>query len=586
MSVRKPREVPDPGGSRALAGRDGTAGSVTGRQLVVAACWGAAVLVPLLFLGLFFAWPVAALVARGFVADGALDLSGFTEVLSRPRTWRLVGLTLAQSALGTVISVAAGLPVAFLLYRRTFPGRTFLRGLVTVPFVLPTVVVGVAFRNLFVSGGVLGFLGLEETLGGIVVALVFFNLAVVVRTVGGLWERLDPRAAEAAAALGAAPARVWRTVTLPALAPAIISAASVVFLFCATAFGVVMVLGGPRYGTVETEIWSRTKDFLDLRSAAVLSILQLVVVSVALALAARGRSRREQALHLVGERSAARPLRRSPGDAAVVSITAVVVGGLILLPLGGLALRSFQGPDGAFGLANYVALGTTGERDALTVTVWEALGNSLSTAAWACGIAVVVGGLVALIGSRRPRAPGARRAVSLLDGLFMLPLGVSAVTVGFGFLVTLDQPLGIQYDLRTSAALVPIAQSVVAVPLVVRTVLPVLRAIDPRLREVAGTLGASPGAVLRTVDLPLAARSLGLAIGFAFAVSLGEFGATSFLVRPDADTLPVVIFRLIGRPGAENYGMALAASVVLAVVTATVMMLAERLRGDDGGGEF
>src|SRR5690606_7933371 len=127
---------------------------------------------------------------------------------------------------------------------------------------------------------------------------------------------------------------------------------------------------------------------------------------------------------------------------------------------------------------------------------------------------------------------GPRRAVSLLDGLFMLPLGVSAVTVGFGFLVTLDQPLGIAYDLRTSPALVPIAQAVVAVPLVVRTVLPVLRAIDPRLREVARMLGASPGTVLRTVDLPLAARSLGLAVGFAFAVSLGEFGATSFLVRP------------------------------------------------------
>ncbi|GAB3175272.1 iron ABC transporter permease [Myceligenerans halotolerans] len=537
-------------------------------------------------MGLFFAWPVATLVARGFVADGALDLTGFADVLGRPRTWRLVGLTLAQSLLGTAFSLLAGLPVAFLLYRRAFPGRGLLRGLVTVPFVLPTVVVGVAFRSLFVPDGALGFLGLEETLGGIVVALVFFNLSVVVRTVGGLWERLDPRAEQAAAALGASPQRVWWTVTLPSLAPALVSAASVVFLFCATAFGVVMVLGGARYGTVETEIWVRTTQFLDLRSAAVLSILQLVVVAAALAISARTRSRREAALHLVSDRTSARPLRWSRGDVAMVAATAAVVGGLILLPLGGLVLRSFRGPDGALGPANYVALGTTGERGALTVTVWEALGNSLRTATWACAIALVVGGLVALLASRRPRGTGARRAVSLLDGLFMLPLGVSAVTVGFGFLVTLDQPLGVQYDLRTSPALVPIAQAVVAVPLVARTVLPVLRAIDPRLREVAGTLGAGPGTVLRTVDLPLAARSLGLAVGFAFAVSLGEFGATSFLVRPQSETLPIVIFRLIGRPGAENYGMALAASVVLATLTAMVMMLAERLRGDHGGGEF
>ncbi|TWH33801.1 thiamine transport system permease protein [Isoptericola variabilis J7] len=174
----------------------------------------------------------------------------------------------------------------------------------------------------------------------------------------------------------------------------------------------------------------------------------------------------------------------------------------------------------------------------------------------------------------------------MLDGLFMLPLGVSAVTVGFGFLITLDRPLGFDVDLRTSGLLVPIAQAVVAVPLVVRTVLPVLRAIDPRLREAAAVLGAAPGRVLRTVDGPIGLRSLGLAVGFAFAVSLGEFGATSFLARPDAATLPVVIFRLIGRPGAENYGMALAASVVLAALTATVMMVAERLRGDRPGGEF
>ncbi|WP_423465335.1 ABC transporter permease [Promicromonospora sp. MS192] len=548
--------------------------------------WGAAVAVPLAFLGVFFAWPVVALVVRGFVPDGALDLTGFTEVLSRPRTWRLVGLTLTQAVLGTVFSVLLGLPLAYLLYRRSFPGRTLARGLVTVPFVLPAVVVGVAFRALFAPSGTLGFLGLEESLAGIVVALVFFNVSVVVRTVGGLWERLDPRAEEAAASLGAGPARVFRTVTLPSLAPAITSAASVVFLFCATAFGVVLVLGGVRYGTIETEIWTRTTQFLDLQAASVLSILQLVVISGALAVSARARRRREAALHLVSARRTARPLSwRSPADAAAALAGIVIVAGLIVLPLAGLVARSFREPDGSWGPGNYLALGTTGERNALVVTVWEATATSLRIALAATVIALVVGGLVALVVSRRPRSVGARRAVGTLDGLFMLPLGVSAVTVGFGFLITMDQPvLGV--DLRTSGLLVPVAQAVVAVPLVVRTVLPVLRAIDPRLREVAAVLGSGPGRVLRTVDLPIALRSVGLATGFAFAVSLGEFGATSFLARPDGATLPVVIYRLIGRPGAENYGMALAASVVLAALTATVMMVAERLRDDRAGGEF
>jgi thiamine transport system permease protein len=163
----------------------------------------------------------------------------------------------------------------------------------------------------------------------------------------------------------------------------------------------------------------------------------------------------------------------------------------------------------------------------------------------------------------------------LLDGVVMLPLGVSAVTVGFGFLITLDRP---PLDLRTSPVLIPIAQAIVALPLVVRTLAPVLRAIDDRQRQVAATLGARPWQVLATVDLPIIWRPLLAAVGLALAVSLGEFGATSFLARPDSPTLPVVIYRLIGRPGVDNLGMALAASVILAVVTVTVMGVVERLR--------
>ncbi|WP_123309222.1 iron ABC transporter permease [Cellulomonas sp. PhB143] len=546
------------------------------------AAWVLAAAVPLAFLAIFFAWPVAALVGRGFWTDGALDLGGFAEVFSATRTWRIIGITLGQAVAGTALSVLLGVPGAYVLYRCSFPGRTLLRGLVAVPFVLPTVVVGVAFRAVLAPDGPLGALGLDQTFAAIVLALVFFNYSVVVRTVGGMWERLDPRAEQAARALGASPARAFRTVTLPALTPAIASAASIVFLFCATAYGIVLVLGPTGYGTIETEIYVQTTQFLDLRAAAVLSVVQLVVVGAALAVANRARTRRERALALTSDRAVARPLR-ARRDALPLAATAVVVLGLLAMPLGTLLARSFREPDGGWGLANYRNLSTTGDANALSVTVWQATATSLRTAALAALIAVVVGGLVALVVSRRPRAAGGRRALRVLDSVFMLPLGVSAVTVGFGFLVTLDRPLGLDVDLRTSGLLVPIAQAVVAVPLVVRVLLPVLRAIDPRLREAAATLGAGPGRVLATIDAPVGARPLGLAIGFAFATSLGEFGATSFLARPDSATLPVVIYRLIGRPGAGDYGMALAASVVLAVVTAAVMLVAEQLRGERTG---
>ena len=529
--------------------------------------WAAVAAVPIAFLAVFFAWPVAALVARGFVDPaGNPTLAGVQAVLSAPRTWRIVGQTLAQAAAGTVVAVLLGVPGAYLLYRRRFPGRRLLRALVMVPFVLPTVVVGVAFSSLLAPTGPLGWLGLQESFVGIVAALVFFNYSVVVRTVGTLWARLDPRAEDAARTLGASRPRVFATVTLPALAPAIASGAALTFLFCATAFGVVLVMGGVSWGTIETEIWYQTTQLLDLPAAAALSILQLGVVTASLVAANRARARSERALKLLG-RPVDTPLRAA--DWPAVAVTAVVVLGLLVAPIAHLVGRSFVTADG-IGWGNYALL--AGRAQGTTVSVWQALVNSLVTASVATAVALLLGLAVSYVLSRRPASPGGRWLLHAADSVFMLPLGVSAVTVGFGFLITLNRP---PLDLRSSWLLIPIAQAMVALPLVVRTLLPTLRAIDPRLHEAAATLGAGPRRILLTIDLPFALRGLGLALGFAFATSLGEFGATSFLARPDRPTLPVVVYRLISRPGAENFGMAMAASVLLGLLTALVMALAE-----------
>jgi thiamine transport system permease protein len=530
---------------------------------------------PLLSLTVFFVVPVAGMVARGFFSDAGFDPTGVVEVLGRERVHRVLWFTLWSAGTATLVTVAVGLPVTFVLYRLRFPGRRLLRAFVLVPFVMPTVVVGVAFRTLLSSSGPLGVLRLDGTPVAIIAAMVFFNLAVVVFTVGSFWENLDRRREEAAAALGASPWQVVRTVTLPALGPGIVSAASVVFLFCATAFGVVLTLGGLRYATVETEIYLLTTQFLDLRAAAGLSVLQLLVVSSLLYLAQRTRGRREQALDRNAERESSRPPRRR--DVPALTVTAVVLV-LLAAPLATLVVRSLQ-VDGVWSTRNYRDLAGTGD-GALLVPATTALANSWRVAVDATLIAMLLGLLVSVVVSRRPRDRLERRGIALLDGLFMLPLGVSAVTLGFGFLVTLDRP---PLDLRSSAVLVPIAQALVALPLVVRTVAPVLRSVDPRLRQAAASMGASPARVLVTVDLPTVWRPVLAATGLAFAVSLGEFGATSFLARPDRPTLPVVIYQLISRPGEQNFGMALAASVVLAMVTIVVLGVVERVRTVDVG---
>lgn len=526
---------------------------------------------PVLVVGVFFVLPVSGMVARGFWPDGAFEPSGVLEVLARPRVARVAWFTVWSAGVATAISVVLGLPVAFVLHRLAVPGRRVVRAALLVPFVLPTVVVGVAFRLLLGETGPLGFLGLDGSPVAIVAGLVFFNVAVVIRAVGAAWESLDVRPAEAAAALGATPWQVLRTVTLPALRPAIVSAASVVFLFCATAFGIVLTLGGVRYATVETEIYLLTTTLFDLQAAAALSVLQLVVVVVLLALAARLRATPDA----TANRTIARPRRVRSGDLPAIVVTVVVLG-LVAAPLLTLVLGSLH-VDDHWSLANYRALTTVGGdgNDALLVPVTDALVTSVRTAIDATWMALSMGLAVALIVTRRSRTRAERRVRSVLDGFFMLPLGVSAVTLGFGFLITLDHP---PLDLRDSPLLVPIAQALVALPLVVRTLVPVLGGIDDRQRQAAASLGASPWRAMLTVDVPVVWKPLLAASGFAFAVSLGEFGATSFLARSEHPTVPVVIFQLIGHPGELNYGMALAASVVLASTTAIVMLAVERLR--------
>jgi thiamine transport system permease protein len=525
--------------------------------------------VPLGVLGVFFVLPVTGMLAEGFWTDGHFDPAAVAEVLGRPRVHRVVWFTVWSSAVATVLAVLLGLPAAHLLHRRAFPGRRALRALLLVPFVLPTVVVGVAFRELIGEAGPLGFLGLDGSAAAIVAGLVFFNVAVVIRAVGAAWESLDPRPAEAAAALGAGPTHVFLTVTLPSLRPAIVSAASVVFLFCATAFGVVLTLGGLRYSSVETEIYLLTTNLLDLQAAAALSIVQLLAISALLLVTSRVRAVPDPAQ----ARSTSRAPRASAADwPGLLAIAVVLL--LVGAPLAALVVGSLHA-DGGWSLANYRALTGTGSRQALLVPVTQALVTSLRTAFDATWMSLSLGLLVAVVVTRRSRNRSERRVRGILDGLFMLPLGVSAVTLGFGFLITLDRP---PVDFRDSLLLVPIAQALVALPLVVRTIVPVLGGVDDRQRQAAASLGAGPLRTFATVDLPTIWKPLTAAAGFAFAVSLGEFGATSFLAREDHPTLPIVIFHLIGHPGAMNYGMALAASVVLAATTALVLLAVERLR--------
>ena len=527
------------------------------------------------FMALFFVWPIGGVIARGLGGTGPAAALG--DVLGSGSHRSVIWFTVWQAAVSTALTVAVALPAAGAMARLNFRGQRLLRALATVPFVLPTVVVAAAFEGLFdrfgLAGG--GAVSLRHTVWAILMAHVFFNYAVVLRTVGAHWSALDARVEDQARVLGASRLEVFRRIVLPRLAPSIAAASAIVFLFSFTSFGVVLVLGGPARATIETEIYRYAVVRLDLATAAALAVVQLAAV-VALVVVSNALERRRAVAEPAASFTAA-PRRRGPGLVANLAFMGLILG----LPVAVLVERSLAaGRSGGYTLRNYTAMA---ERiNLLPDTALAALGNSLMFAVPAAALALVVGGAATLVVMRAGRGASGHVGRAFDIGL-TLPLGTSAVTVGLGFLLVLNRgPI----DIRTSVIVVPIAHAVVGIPFVVRTLVPMLRTVNPRTREAAAVLGASPRRVRREVDLRVAARGLAVGAGFAFAVSLGEFGATSFIPRrPETLTAPLALFRLLGTPGEVLRGQAMALAVALMALTAVAVFVMD-LWGDTRRGVF
>jgi thiamine transport system permease protein len=502
--------------------------------------WVLVAAIPTFFIGYFFVYPLVRILSLGL---SELDV-GATAV--EARLLKVGWFTLWQAAISTILTFVVAAPMTWAVSNFEFRGRRLATALVTVPFVLPTVVVGSAFVAL----------GWRDSIFAILAAHVFFNAAVVVRTVGTLWGRLDPDLHDAARVLGAGQWRAFRTVTLPLLRPAIAAAASIVFLFTFTSFGVVLILGGYQFATLEVEIYRQAVDLFALPLAAALAVVQLVGVSAALYAYSRFQERHAASWALRSESDRAHPV----GNTRLVvfaSVTATLTA--MAVPLAVLVGRSL-------GSSSYRRLF---EADRVVGTPISAFGNSIRFAIIAVLLATTIGLMAAALITRRPG--GLSR---WFDLTLMLPLGTSAVTIGFGFIVALGWPV----DLRASFWLIPIAHALVAIPFVVRSTVPTLRSIPAELRDAAAVLGASPGRVWREIDLPVVARAAMVGAGFAFVISLGEFGATSFIARPNTATVPIMIYRLLSRPGPASFAMAMALAVVLGAVTAGVVMWMDRAR--------
>ena len=557
---------------------------------VFASQWFSRVLLwfaPILFLLVFFFHPLSKILILAFNTS-ALTKANFQLILST------LSFTFYQATLSTILTFVLGIPSAILFSRFNFRGKSLLRALTAVPFMLPTVVVAAAFNSFLGSRGWLSFLPSTLLRAGfplspeftasktfyfllILLAHIFYNTTIVIRLVGNALSRLDPKLEQAARSLGADTFRVWKNVILPLLRPSLLAAALLVFMFDFTSFGVILLLGGSNFSTLEVEIYLRVLKLPNLPLAALLSIVQLVFTLIFSILYTR-------TINTVTTQTAPRFSTSRPPkttrEKIFVSTFYFLLLTFFLLPLISLPIRSLTRLEADRGQRGTVQYGLTTDyykelfinrRDSLFyVPPIQAALNSLGYASVTVLLSLALG-YPAAYALAKPT-----RLEKFLDPLIMLPLGASAVMLGLGFIISFGRSLA-------SPWFVPIAHTLVALPFVIRTLQPALASIPERLRQAASTLGAPPFRVWQTVDFPILSRATLSAATFAFTISLGEFGATLLLTRPEYPTIPIAIQRFLSQPGGLNYGQAMAMATLLMLLTTLAILIIEKLRFSDSG---
>jgi thiamine transport system permease protein len=460
------------------------------------------------------------------------------------RIGRIVWFTVWETIASTAAVLLLAIPLASVLSRSTSRFARFAIVFSSVPFTLPTVVVGAAFLATLP-------IGLRQGWFAILCAHIFFNLGMAVRSLTDALRQTDAGLWEAARTLGASPFTAWRTVTFAQTRATLTGVATMVASLCATSFGVVLLLGGPRFATVDVEIYRQAISLNRIDRAAALAVLQFVGIGLILWRLAR------QPPAINATRS---QRQRASAPRRVTSLAAAALLGVVATPLVSLAVKAFTTADGSIGLANFTRLAAITSGSGLAAAPLDALVPSVLTALVAAALAFTVAGLLS-VAATMSHSVTVRRITDLLTSL---PLAISSVALGLGVLVGFSSE---PFAWRRSSFLLPCVQAVICLPFVARTLIPALSRVPQAQREVAQTLGASPWQAWITVTARQVRRSAALAFALAFTVALGEFGATSFLARPQAPTLPVAIARLASRPGAILQGQSAALAMILGALT-------------------
>ncbi|ACJ17451.1 ABC-type iron(III) transport system, permease component [Thermococcus onnurineus NA1] len=526
-------------------------------------------LVPLAFLAAFFYIPLISIIKTGLWDNGP-TLKYIAAVLSNNYHQRVILFTIGQAIASTFLTLALGLPGAYIFAKYDFPGKSLLKAVLTVPFVMPSVMVALGYILLFGKSGfitqIIGRdLGIIYSWKAILLAHAFYNFPIVIRMVSSLWQRVNPHYEEMAMALGARDWRLFWKVTLPLISPAIFASAMLTFVFCFLSFSIPLILGGYQYATIEVDIFTSIMVLLDFKTGSALAIIQITLSMLFMYLYLRSLdayARREE------QRVLQRPKRFTRKD--VFSLKGLLIGAyslavllFIIAPLLAVLYDSLHFND-QWSLEWYRRIFSTEYNPMFGATTLDAIRNSLTFGFATVFLSVIIA-LPVAYALHRWNFKGKR----LFDVLVMLPLASSAITLGLGYIRIFHGT-----PLYYTAWLIIAAHTIIAYPFVLRAVSTSLKKIRPNLWEAALSLGAKEWKAFLRVELPLALGGVIVGAIFAFAISIAELGATYMLARPEYTTMTVAIYRFLG---ARQFGSASALSVLLMAISTASFLIIERI---------
>ena len=526
--------------------------------------------VAIVFLGLFFLWPLLKVFGASILdASGKhFTLANYTIVLSN--RFFLNGLTnsLGIAAAAAVCTVLVGVPFAFCLARLPIGGKAALLALAALPLVLPSFVSAYALVLLFGRSGIvtgaLRSIGIpfESIYGptGIVVVYTLTLYPYIVLPVTAAFKSIDGSVEEAAQNLGASRTRMLRTVTLPLVLPSILAGALLVFIEALENFGVPFVLAEDR-PILSVEAYKlfvgETTD--NPASAGVLGML-LIVCTVAALLIQRGVLARRN--FATGARRAAPAIAVSPALRRLGAVYCWLVVGAALVPFVAVVVISFMPFSGPVLHAGF----SVGNFTQLFERSYRPLTNTLLLASLAACGATLIGVPIGYVVTRhRSRLSG------LIDIVATSPFAVAGTVLGIGLVMAFSSGFLI---LTGTWLIMVLAYIVRKLPFSVRSAGAILHQIDPSLEEASINLGVPPALTFMRITVPLMLGGIVGGFVLTFVTVASELSSTVVLYSGPWTTMTVAMFQALEGTSA---GVAAAAATVLIICTILPVALVYRL---------